>query len=130
MYHHSIFMYYLRCTGPDLGSPPDLRRRGSLPWSDLSMNVHRRKGTCSVFGTAQVLKVCCTQWAELHRPRAVQILTRELESVGIRLNREPPNVFFKRKKTGGVSFSSIGPLTHLDENLVWRILQVCHEADY
>ena len=52
-----------------------------------------------------------------------QILTRELESVGIRLNRDPPNVFFKRKKTGGVSFSSIGPLTHLDEKLVWRILQ-------
>ena len=53
-----------------------------------------------------------------------QILTRELESVGIRLNRDPPNVFFKRKKTGGVSFSSIGPLTHLDEKMVWRILQV------
>lgn len=55
----------------------------------------------------------------------MQILTRELESVGIRLNRDPPNVFFKRKKTGGISFSSIGPLTHLDEKLVWRILQVC-----
>ena len=53
------------------------------------------------------------------------ILTRELESVGIRLNRPPPNINFKKKKTGGISFSSTIPLTHLDEKLVHRILQVC-----
>lgn len=28
-----------------------------------------------------------------------EILTRELESVGIRLNRSPPNIYFKKKKT-------------------------------
>ena len=53
-----------------------------------------------------------------------QILTRELESVGIRLNRKPPNLYFKRKKTGGVSISSTVPLTQLDDKLVYRILQV------
>lgn len=26
----------------------------------------------------------------------------ELESVGIRLNRKPPNIYFRKKKTGGV----------------------------
>jgi ribosome-interacting GTPase 1 len=29
-----------------------------------------------------------------------EILTRELEAVGMRLNREPPNIYFKKKKTG------------------------------
>ena len=50
------------------------------------------------------------------------ILTRELEAVGIRLNRSPPQVYFKRNKTGGISFSSTVPLTHMDEKLVNNIL--------
>lgn len=59
------------------------------------------------------------------------ILTRELESVGIRLNRNPPNIYFKKKKTGGISFNSVVPLTHLDEKMCQRILQEykCHNAD-
>ena len=52
------------------------------------------------------------------------ILTRELESVGMRLNRSPPNIYFKKKKTGGMSFTSTVPLTHLDEKMCQRILQV------
>lgn len=59
------------------------------------------------------------------------ILTRELESVGIRLNRSPPQIYFKRKKTGGVSINSTLPLTHLDEKMVQRVLQEykVHNAD-
>lgn len=52
------------------------------------------------------------------------ILTRELESVGIRLNRTPPNIYFRKKKTGGISFNAVVPLTHLDEKMCQRILQV------
>mmetsp|Transcript_10696 Transcript_10696/g.19528 ORF Transcript_10696/g.19528 Transcript_10696/m.19528 type:complete len:399 (-) Transcript_10696:524-1720(-) len=51
-----------------------------------------------------------------------QILTRELESVGIRLNREPPNVYFKKRKTGGQSINSTLQLTHLDDRMISRIL--------
>mmetsp|Transcript_6252 Transcript_6252/g.17956 ORF Transcript_6252/g.17956 Transcript_6252/m.17956 type:complete len:401 (+) Transcript_6252:365-1567(+) len=60
-----------------------------------------------------------------------EILTRELESVGIRLNRDPPNIFFKRKKTGGVGISSTAPLTNLDEKMIGRIMQEykIHNAD-
>ena len=36
-----------------------------------------------------------------------EILTRELESCGIRLNKRPPNVYFKLKKTGGVSYNTM-----------------------
>ena len=56
------------------------------------------------------------------------ILTRELEAVGIRLNRSPPQVYFKRNKTGGISFSSTVPLTHMDEKLVNNILHGAREV--
>jgi len=50
------------------------------------------------------------------------ILTRELEAVGIRLNQRPPDIYFKVKKTGGISFQSVVPLTHIDEKLCYQIL--------
>lgn len=34
------------------------------------------------------------------------LLEIELDAVGIRLNKDKPDVVFKRKMTGGVSFSS------------------------
>ena len=53
-----------------------------------------------------------------------EILTHELEAVGVRLNRRPPSIYFKKKKTGGISFSSTLPLTRMDDKLCHRILQV------
>jgi hypothetical protein len=44
--------------------------------------------------------------------------------VGIRLNRNPPNISFRKKKTGGIAINRLLPLTHLDEKMVQRILQV------
>jgi len=41
------------------------------------------------------------------------ILEGELEAVGIRLNRKPPQIYFKRQKTGGIKFSSMVTLTRL-----------------
>eukprot|EP00775_Hariotina_reticulata_P005427 gene5427-5660_t len=52
-----------------------------------------------------------------------EILTRELESVGMRLNRTIPNIYFKKKKTGGLSINSTIPLTKMDEKMVQRVLQ-------
>ena len=34
-----------------------------------------------------------------------EILEKELETVGLRLNKTPPNVYFKPKKTGGIKFN-------------------------
>lgn len=50
------------------------------------------------------------------------ILTREMESVGIRLNQRKPDIYFKEKKGGGLSFNSTCPLTHMDEKGVRLIL--------
>eukprot|EP00514_Thraustochytrium_sp_LLF1b_P005359 CAMPEP_0184528156 /NCGR_PEP_ID=MMETSP0198_2-20121128/11636_1 /TAXON_ID=1112570 /ORGANISM="Thraustochytrium sp., Strain LLF1b" /LENGTH=384 /DNA_ID=CAMNT_0026919973 /DNA_START=157 /DNA_END=1311 /DNA_ORIENTATION=+ len=64
-----------------------------------------------------------------------EILERELETVGIRLNQEPANIYFKKKKDGGVKFNAGGlTLTHFGdqpEKTVKGILQEykIHNAD-
>jgi small GTP-binding protein len=50
-------------------------------------------------------------------------LTRELENVGIRLNKERPNISVKIMKTGGVLFNSSAKLTKIDEKMVKHIFQ-------
>ena len=50
------------------------------------------------------------------------LLERELESVGIRLNQRPPNIYFKPKTGGGLHFNSTCALTYVDEKLVRTIL--------
>ncbi|GKC92940.1 developmentally-regulated G-protein 2, partial [Tanacetum coccineum] len=65
-----------------------------------------------------VLMVLDASKSEGHR----QILTKELEAVGLRLNKKPPQIYFKKKKTGGISFNTTMHLTHLDEKLCYQIL--------
>eukprot|EP00053_Salpingoeca_punica_P008655 m.77387 g.77387 ORF g.77387 m.77387 type:complete len:365 (+) comp14696_c0_seq1:121-1215(+) len=59
------------------------------------------------------------------------LLTKELESVGIRLNKRPANITFKEKKAGGISFNATCKLTHMSESLCKSILQEykIHNAD-
>ncbi|KAI6228669.1 hypothetical protein M3Y99_01207700 [Aphelenchoides fujianensis] len=47
---------------------------------------------------------------------------RELEEVGIRLNRRRPGIYFKRKPTGGIKFTRTAILTHCNEKMVQHIL--------
>eukprot|EP01063_Lacrimia_lanifica_P019820 TRINITY_DN27232_c0_g1_i1.p1 TRINITY_DN27232_c0_g1~~TRINITY_DN27232_c0_g1_i1.p1 ORF type:complete len:396 (+),score=151.05 TRINITY_DN27232_c0_g1_i1:75-1262(+) len=59
--------------------------------------------------------------ADHHRP----ILEAELEAVGIRLNKRPPNVYFKKKphgSTNAIAFTATCKLTHLSEKLCRDIL--------
>ena len=41
-----------------------------------------------------------------------QIIEKELEGVGIRLNKSPPDIIVKKKEKGGISITSTVPLTH------------------
>ncbi|XP_057572218.1 developmentally-regulated GTP-binding protein 2 isoform X2 [Hippopotamus amphibius kiboko] len=50
------------------------------------------------------------------------LLEKELESVGIRLNKHKPNIYFRPKKGGGISFNSTVTLTQCSEKLVQLIL--------
>ncbi|KAI9721485.1 MAG: Ribosome-interacting GTPase 2 [Candelaria pacifica] len=51
------------------------------------------------------------------------LLEAELESVGIRLNREPPNIYLKAKKAGGMKITFQAPPKHIDEKMVYNILR-------
>jgi uncharacterized protein len=46
----------------------------------------------------------------------------ELASMGIRLNTSPPNIYFRIKKAGGISYNAIVKTTYLDEKIVYNIL--------
>ena len=104
---------------------PDIRRQ-----TGSGMILLAPPGACDAGRGRQVIAVCKSadlllmvldaSKPDVHR----EILTRELESVGIRLNRSPPNIYFKKKKTGGISFNAVVPLTHLDEKMCQRVLQV------
>ena len=85
------------------------------------MHAGRGRQVISVCKSADLLLMVLDA-SKPHAHRA--ILTQELESVGIRLNRRPPSIYFKKKKTGGVSFNATVPLTRMDERLCHRILQV------
>lgn len=65
--------------------------------------------------------------AKEHEKNHRAILEAELESVGMRLNKEPPNIYFRKKKTGGVKFSSIVPLTKLGTDPAKTVYNILHE---
>jgi len=80
----------------------------------------RGKQVIAVARTADlVLMVLDANKADHQREK----LTYELAQVGIRLNQKPPNIYFKKKKGGGIAFTATVPNTHgLNEKSVYRIL--------
>ncbi|EYC40908.1 hypothetical protein Y032_0590g386 [Ancylostoma ceylanicum] len=50
------------------------------------------------------------------------LLEKELEAVGIRLNKQPPHIYVKQKKIGGIKFTHTVPLTHCNEKMIMTIL--------
>ncbi len=55
------------------------------------------------------------------------ILERELETVGLRLNKRPPNITLTKKATGGVKFNATVPLTKLGDDPEKTVLQILKE---
>ncbi|KAJ5602699.1 hypothetical protein N7537_005655 [Penicillium hordei] len=51
------------------------------------------------------------------------LLEAELDAVGIRLNKEPPNIYLKIKKAGGMKISFATPPKNLDEKMVYNVLR-------
>lgn len=59
-------------------------------------------------------------------------LEKELEAVGIRLNKEKPNIYFKKKETGGIKITFTSPSkSNLTEDAIKLILRDyrIHNAD-
>lgn len=46
-----------------------------------------------------------------------RIIEQELEGFGVRINKQPPNIVFRKKDKGGVSVTNTVPLTHLDADV-------------
>ena len=75
----------------------------------------RGKEVIAVARTADLIVIVLDSGKEqVNRHR--EILEGELESVGIRLNKQPPNVALTVKKTGGVRINSTCTLTKLGED--------------
>src|SRR2546423_3952339 len=51
------------------------------------------------------------------------LLEAELEAVGIRLNRDPPNIYLKQKKAGGMKITFQSPPKNVDEKMLYNILR-------
>ncbi|XP_065893126.1 developmentally-regulated GTP-binding protein 1-like isoform X2 [Dysidea avara] len=60
-----------------------------------------------------------------------RIIERELEGFGIRLNKTPPNIAFKKKERGGINLTSVVPQSNLDLDSVKSVLAEyrIHNAD-
>lgn len=51
-----------------------------------------------------------------------KIIETELEGFGIRINKGPPNIVFKKKERGGINITSTAPLTNLDNDEIRAVL--------
>lgn len=60
-----------------------------------------------------------------------KLIEKELEGFGIRLNKRPPAIIFKKKEKGGITVSNTVPLTNISNDEVKAVLSEyrIHNAD-
>lgn len=51
-----------------------------------------------------------------------RVIENELEGFGIRINKEPPNIVFKKKDKGGISITNTVPLSHIDHDEIKAVM--------
>jgi len=51
-----------------------------------------------------------------------KVIEAELEGFGIRINKEPPNIVFKKKDKGGISITNTVPLTHIEPEEIKAVM--------
>ncbi len=68
---------------------------------------------------------------DVFQPDQANMLRRELETMGIRLDKQPPNIVVTRKAKGGVTISGTVKRTKLDDRMIIDVLNVygIHNAD-
>lgn len=67
-----------------------------------------------VIGTARTCNLILIVLDSMKPLTHKRIIENELEGVGIRLNKKPPHIVFKRKEGGGINMQTTVQLTHLD----------------
>jgi len=88
----------------------------------------RGKQVIAVARTCHLIFICLDVLKPLGHK---QIIEHELEGFGIRLNKKPPNIYFKQKEKGGLALSVQCPQSELDKELVASVLKEykIHNAD-
>jgi small GTP-binding protein len=61
---------------------------------------------------------------DVFQPEAANVLKRELNNIGIRVDQKPPNIVIERTSSGGITVSAQVKLTKISEELVKEILHV------
>lgn len=79
----------------------------------------RGRQVIAVGRTCNLILITLDALKPMHHKR---IIEHELEGFGIRLNKSPPNISFKKKEKGGLNFTHTVQPTHLDHDLVKAIL--------
>ncbi|MCJ1384653.1 GTP-binding protein rbg1 [Xylographa soralifera] len=51
-----------------------------------------------------------------------RVIEAELEGFGIRINKEPPNIVFKKKDKGGLAITNTVPLSHIDHDEIRAVM--------
>lgn len=51
-----------------------------------------------------------------------RVIEAELEGFGIRINKSPPNITFKKKDKGGLNITSTVPLSHIDHDEIKAVM--------
>jgi len=51
-----------------------------------------------------------------------RVIETELEGFGIRINKQPPNITFRKKDKGGLNITSTVPLTHIDHDEIKAVM--------
>ncbi|KAJ1553248.1 GTP-binding protein [Nowakowskiella sp. JEL0078] len=88
----------------------------------------RGRQVIAVARTCSLIFICLDVLKSLEHKR---IIERELEGFGIRLNKEPPAIIFKKKEKGGINMTSSVSMSYLDLDSVKAILSEyrVHNAD-
>jgi small GTP-binding protein len=84
-----------------------------------------------VIGTARTCNVILIVLDAMKPVTHKKLIEKELEGFGIRLNKAPPKITFKKKDKGGLNFNAAVPQSQLDEACVASILREykIHNAD-
>eukprot|EP00835_Amoeboradix_gromovi_P003642 NODE_249_length_12946_cov_0.357438.p5 type:complete len:365 gc:universal NODE_249_length_12946_cov_0.357438:12769-11675(-) len=88
----------------------------------------RGRQVCSIIRTADLVLFMLDASKDVQQ---MNILLRELEYMGIRINKEPPNIYIKQKQGGGIYFNATCKCIHLNDKIISSILkdQKIHHAE-
>ena len=88
----------------------------------------RGRQVCAIIRTADLVLFMLDATKDVEQLR---ILMRELEYMGIRINKEPPNIYIKQKQAGGIYFNATCKQSQLNSKTISAILkdQKIHHAE-